>query len=575
MNARKTLLFVATFLAVLLLAASIAFAATPKRVLIVVMDQMRPEYAQQYDMTNVQWLQNNGAWFPNAYVGDMASETVVSHNVMVSGKLPKNMGWSDEGMRVVDASVGYPVGSIITPGDLSYAGFEKLIQAVGDYPKLGDYLHEAFPGTVVANVGQKGYQVESMAALSSDLWVRMGSATTDTSTLPAGVTIPWAGSWRPPKVGVPTGLPVPTYITETSRFYISAGNTATPDTPETPDTYGTSVLRPAWLYPEDGRYAPGPYKATLTDPGHESGDAWVADVATAIMENEDWSGLFVTFSAIDKVGHMWGAGSVDTKDKYGWADGSLQEQIHMPWAAKNADNQLGKLIAKLDELGQLDDTLIVLTADHGSTDGLKYFGGVDAYKAGERNNWYLGTSTNGGYTGGGNPNLQPLVDLNNVQFSYQSTAIETWLWDQSWPKKVQAAKVVNKLKGVIATYIRSDDGRMYTPFQSNVPLMSKAERQWWQQHGQELVNTMAWKGSADVVGLMADHVSYGVFGDHGGAQKMVQSIPMAVYTPGMTPVVSSAPMRLVDIMPTVLKAMDISLMAPVDGRAFALPIMPN
>ena len=53
MNARKTLLFVVTFLVALLLVVSVAAAATPTRVLIVVMDQMRPEYAQQYNMTNV------------------------------------------------------------------------------------------------------------------------------------------------------------------------------------------------------------------------------------------------------------------------------------------------------------------------------------------------------------------------------------------------------------------------------------------------------------------------------------------------------------------------------------------
>ena len=30
---------------------------------------------------------------------------------------------------------------------------------------------------------------------------------------------------------------------------------------------------------------------------------------------------------------------------------------------------------------------------------------------------------------------------------------------------------------------------------------------------------MAFEGSADVVGLLADRVGYGVFGDHGGAQQ--------------------------------------------------------
>ena len=79
--------------------ASPALAGTPKHVVFVVMDQMHPEYARQYDMTHVLWLENHGVDFDKAYVGDMASETVVSHNVMVSGLLPKHMGWSDEAFR--------------------------------------------------------------------------------------------------------------------------------------------------------------------------------------------------------------------------------------------------------------------------------------------------------------------------------------------------------------------------------------------------------------------------------------------------------------------------------------------
>ena len=105
--------------ALLLLAASPALAAhRPTRVMIVVMDQMQPGYAKQFDMKNVLWLQNNGVNFPNAYVGDMASETVVSHNVMVSGLFPKHMGWSDEAFRDVDNLLGYGENAIVTTGDL-------------------------------------------------------------------------------------------------------------------------------------------------------------------------------------------------------------------------------------------------------------------------------------------------------------------------------------------------------------------------------------------------------------------------------------------------------------------------
>jgi len=130
------------------------------------------------------------------------------------------------------------------------------------------------------------------------------------------------------------------------------------------DPYKNFKFRVKW----DGRYVAGPYADNL------SGDTWVADAAIDIINEQDgtdgnaeWSGLWITFSAIDKVGHMWGGGAVDTVANYGWTPGTLFEQVHMPWAAKTADDQLGRVIAALKAKGEFNDTLIVVTADHGET----------------------------------------------------------------------------------------------------------------------------------------------------------------------------------------------------------------
>ena len=63
--------------------------------------------------------------------------------------------------------------------------------------------------------------------------------------------------------------------------------------------------------------------------------------------------------------------------------------------------------------------------------------------------------------------------------------------------------------------------------------MTQASIAGGQQHGQQLVDTMAFEGAADVVGLLADKTLYAVYGDHGGAQKDVQRIPMAFYAKGI------------------------------------------
>ena len=44
----------------------------PKRVLILVIDQLRPDYVDTFDMRNVRKLMRDGVSFDNAYLGHMA-----------------------------------------------------------------------------------------------------------------------------------------------------------------------------------------------------------------------------------------------------------------------------------------------------------------------------------------------------------------------------------------------------------------------------------------------------------------------------------------------------------------------
>ena len=80
------------------------------------------------------------------------------------------------------------------------------------------------------------------------------------------------------------------------------------------------------------------------------------------------------------------------------------------------------------------------------------------------------------------------------------------------------------LPSVIATYRL--DGRRYRLVKANLMSMSLGEGVYWLLHGQEIVDTMAAPYAADVVGLLKDNTSYGVAGDHGGAQRPVQEIPI-------------------------------------------------
>src|SRR4051812_26520925 len=247
----------------------------------------------------------------------------------------------------------------------------------------------------------------------------------------------------------------------------------------------------------------------------------------AIMDHENWSGMVVTLGAIDKIAHMWGGGLVDNAT---YPPGSPQEMIHQRFITKNADVQLGRMLAKLRALGELDDTLVVVTADHGQTVG-EHFYGTLAPDAGDTN-WYYGNSLNDGLFDAPSAALKPLIDTGNVAFSYQSTGIETWLKDNSNAKQHEAARVMRTLPGVIATYMRKGDRYALDSTQTSTPMTPRVHA-WWRRHGQELVDTMAAAHSADVVALLADRTSYGVYGDHGGAQEEVQHIPMVFWAKGI------------------------------------------
>jgi len=370
------------------------------------------------------------------------------------------------------------------------------------------------------------------------------------------------GAWR-----YPFGKNVPTYLlqpdagdaTLCGRYFINA---------DKGNDYATKAAFPAWLYPEEGnRFVPGSDQSAQA--GHLGGDTWVADAAIAMMANEDWSGMFVTMGAIDKTAHMFGADADTATPDCSTGEG----QVHVKCAAENADVQLGKLLAQVAavDAAKGGETLVVLTADHGATYG-QNFHGKDALLAGD-SNWYY--APNGVWDAGAFDTVtynspSPAIaafgaTLNgNLQFSYQSTAVEAWLIDRSPAKQQQAAAAALALPGAIASYYRSGSG--YKLYGTNT--MTKSEDKWWKKHGQEIVDTLASSDGPDTVALLQDKTSYGVYGDHGGAQEAVQRVPMVFWSPSLAfGENTGGPFQTTDVMPTILSTMGIPLTAPVDGQA--------
>jgi arylsulfatase A-like enzyme len=320
------------------------------------------------------------------------------------------------------------------------------------------------------------------------------------------------------------------------------------------------------MYPLEGnRLVPG------FDPAHLGGDVWSADVAIDVIENDpNWHGMLVSLGGIDKAGHMWGP---NDQGEPGALPGSVEEMRHLPFAARTADEQVGRIVSALETAGILDETLIVITADHGAQAGER-FHGINQPSRSDFN-WYYGVETTSGTNEDyrmPSPAIQQLVDAmgGNLGFSYQDSHIAVFPNDRSTASLQGAAAAVRQLPDVVAAYYRQND--RYVRFGSIAPL-GREESSWFKRHAQELLNTMAAESGPDVVGLLHDGVTYGVYGDHGGHQALVQDIPIIFSWSGLrdgaTP---SQEFRSADILPTILTLMGIRFdPGSMDGRAVKLP----
>lgn len=538
----------------------------PSRVLIIVLDQARKDTIARYGMSNVQHLMNGGVSFPNAYLGHMAAETVISHNVITSGQFPKHMGWSNEVHRDVDNVLGGGAGAYYVTSSMSCAQFDQLVDE-GGYLKLPDYLDAHFGDSTFAAIAQKRTAActTGQTAGASDpgdfIFQIRGSSTT--ADCLAG--IPGTESWRKPEDGNGTSPP---YLDENevcSRFW-------TRQSTSPPLDYGTASIAPAWMYPLEGnRFAPG------FDPGHTGGDTWSADAAIEVIQNDpDWRGMLVSLGAIDKMGHMWGP---NDRGEDGASPGSVEEMRHLPFIAKLADAQVGRLVDALDAAGQLDETLVVITADHGAQTGKRFHGINQAFRSDF--NWYCGKDADETYLNP-SPAIAALaaslggdcdattVDGGNLDFSYQDSHVAAWLDDTSLESLQTAALAVRDLPDVVAAYYRVGDGYVR---HGRLGSMPAGERRWFNRHAQELVDTMAAPYGPDVVGVLHDDTTYGVYGDHGGHQEQVQNIPIIFSWSGLqTGATPPRGLRSVDILPTILTTMGIPFDAStMDGAAAELP----
>jgi Type I phosphodiesterase / nucleotide pyrophosphatase len=474
---------------------SLSFAAKPKpdHVLFMVFDQMRPDYVDRYDLKNFKRLRAMGLNYVNSYVGHSASVTVVSHAVMSTGLLPKELPWQDD---VVWDHNGY-----FGKKDLLYNTTRLTQEQLLSGLKMLDQnqflaTHLKKLGGQVIAIGEKNYAAIAMGGPYADRLITIEKK--NGKCLPSGVN-------------------VPTYISGNDRFQLECSN-----------DFGTTES----FYPLDGnRFYPG------TDEKHLGGDVWTGDAALAVMKNEKWSALFLTFGAIDRIGHM--TGEADKKLPH-----AFKTPIDLEQACRTADAQVGRLLDELAAEKLLDKTLIISTADHGGQTDLKYFGNGQGEILGHVENseddvlpfW-----------------PQRLAKTGLIRLGCFDTGFRLWLKDPSQKNVDEVLRFAEEISGLTHAFVFDHEKKTYREIYKDFLSVNTRFQAWANQHDLELANTMASTTGPDIILFFEDNVGFDRIGDHGGAQEKVQRIPMMIYDPaGGAKGQTTKPLRLVDLKTLIL-----------------------
>lgn len=241
-------------------------------------------------------------------------------------------------------------------------------------------------------------------------------------------------------------------------------------------------------------------------------------LALAAVERFRPRALLVNLPGADYYGHPYG----------GPATPSVMREVVL-----GLDRGIGRIVHAYERAGILDQTLFVVTADHGMVPNVRHIDSTRIMDAVRR-------------AGG------------NTAFYFGGTAAYIYL---SNPQRARAvAAEVARIPNVAAAYFSVAEGGMYhyllAPGVRIDPALEQAFR--------SLTLTFAGPRAPDVVAPFRENTISNTVanahGEHGGLNWGAQSVPLVFSGPGVRGgQVSSYPARLVDVAPTVLRLLGLSM----------------
>jgi len=358
----------------LIVVASTAMASErPKLVLQITVDQLRGDlpmrYAGRLGEGGFRYLWTHGIVYRNAHHAHANSETIVGHTTLATGTHPSVHGmvgnvWFDRETGFTTYNVEDPDYRLLTAGadvdeDSEIDPTQRAARSEGRSPAA--ILVTTFSDELIASTGGRakviGVSVKDRGAISmaghagTAYWFSKASGEFVTSTYYLDQYPTWVNDFnatRPAQAFASTSWS----LMHPREGYLF-GNSD--DREWETDVAGFGRVFPHSYGDGSSRY----FTTWLTL--SPAGDRLVLDFAKQAIINESLGSddtpdyLSVSFSATDYVGHVFGPSSLEAEDNI-----------------LRLDRTLAELLAFVDERVGLENTLVVLSADHGGPDSPGY-----------------------------------------------------------------------------------------------------------------------------------------------------------------------------------------------------------
>lgn len=278
----------------------------PEHIIVLAIDAFKYEYLKKYELPNMGSLITNGVSFANAIASNCVAETAPGFASISTGKYTKDHGiWASDNWYDRNTR------------KLSYLYDERSGKLYLEAPTIGEIIKSHDPSARVASISAKDRNA-----------ILLGGSGADVVVFSYREQMHERGHFTGPGVGEDffgwterPGRALPSYVAD---------------------------LRLPRIVDWDG---PGFHHAKENAANTPFMDRFVMEGALKILENERPKLLFVGLVSPNIVGHA-----------------HMTESIELSESCKVVDELLGILISCIKEMGWFDDTLLILTADHGMAD---------------------------------------------------------------------------------------------------------------------------------------------------------------------------------------------------------------